>query len=153
MWDWFTSDTHLPLPHGASLTDTVTYWFIVCVCVCVWECDTDLSFYVSDPDLPLKLIYLDEVATITRLLKMIGLFCKRALEKRLYSAKETYHFKEPTNRSHPIPHGESRTDTVRYWFIVCVCVCVCVCDTDLPFHVRDTDLPLILIYLYHMVYQ
>jgi len=42
------------------------------------------------------------VATISRLLKMIGLFCKRALENRWYSAKETYHFKEPTNRSHPI---------------------------------------------------
>jgi len=34
---------------------------------------------------------------------MIGLFCKRALQKRLYSAKETYDFKESTNRSHPIP--------------------------------------------------
>ena len=43
------------------------------------------------------------VATISRLLQIIVLFCKRALQKRLYSAKETYHFKEPTNRSHPIP--------------------------------------------------
>jgi len=34
--------------------------------------------------------------------KMIGLFCKRALWKRLYSAKKTYNFKEPTNSSHPI---------------------------------------------------
>jgi len=42
-------------------------------------------------------------ATISRLLQIIGLFCKRALQKRLYSAKETYHFKEPTNCSHPIP--------------------------------------------------
>ena len=42
------------------------------------------------------------VASIRRLLKIIGLFCKRALYKRRYSAKETYHFKEPTNRSHPI---------------------------------------------------
>ena len=42
------------------------------------------------------------VATISRLLKITGLFCKRALWKRLYSAKETYHVKEPTNRSHPI---------------------------------------------------
>jgi len=42
------------------------------------------------------------VATISRLLKIIGLFWKRALQKRLYSAKETYNFKEPTNRSHPI---------------------------------------------------
>ena len=42
------------------------------------------------------------VATINRLLKIIGLFCKRALLKRRYSAKETYNFKEPTNRSHHI---------------------------------------------------
>jgi len=32
------------------------------------------------------------VATISRLLKIIGLFCTRALYKRLYSAKETYNF-------------------------------------------------------------
>jgi len=53
------------------------------------------------------------VATMSRLIKITGsilqniipfrgLFCKRALLKRLYSAKETYNFKEPTNRSHPI---------------------------------------------------
>ena len=30
------------------------------------------------------------VATISKLLKITGLFCKTALEKRLYSAKETY---------------------------------------------------------------
>jgi len=43
----------------------------------------------------------DGVATILRPLQNIGLFCKRALYKNLYSAKETYNFKEPTNRSHP----------------------------------------------------
>ena len=42
------------------------------------------------------------VATTCRLLKIIGFFCKRALQKRLYSAKETYNFEEPTSRSHPI---------------------------------------------------
>ena len=42
------------------------------------------------------------VATISRLLKIIGLFCKRALFKRRNLANETYNFKEPTNRSHPI---------------------------------------------------
>jgi len=41
------------------------------------------------------------VATISRLLKIIGLFCKRGLQKRRYSAKETYDFQERTNRSHP----------------------------------------------------
>ena len=39
-------------------------------------------------------------ATSSMLLKIIGLFCKRALQKKLYSAKETYNSKEPTNRSH-----------------------------------------------------
>ena len=38
------------------------------------------------------------VATISRLLKIIGLFCKKALSKRIHSAKETYHFKEPTTK-------------------------------------------------------
>ena len=42
------------------------------------------------------------MASISRLLKIIGLFCKRALFKRLYYAKENHNFKEPTNRSHPI---------------------------------------------------
>jgi len=42
------------------------------------------------------------VATIGRSLQIRSLFCKRAIQKRLYFAKETYHFKEPTNRSHPI---------------------------------------------------
>jgi len=42
------------------------------------------------------------VASTSTLLRIIGLFCKRALQKRRYSAKETYNFKEPTNRSHPI---------------------------------------------------
>ena len=36
---------------------------------------------------------------------MIGLFCKGARLKRLYSAKETYNFIDPTNRSHPICEG------------------------------------------------
>jgi len=43
-----------------------------------------------------------EVATISRLLKIIGLFCKRALHKRPIFFEETYNFKEPTNHSHPL---------------------------------------------------
>jgi len=42
------------------------------------------------------------VATLNRIDKMIGLFCKRALYKRQYSAKETCHLIDPTYRSHPI---------------------------------------------------
>jgi len=49
-----------------------------------------------------SLIYLYGVATISRMLKNIGLFCKRDLQKRPIFCKETYIFKHPTNRSHPI---------------------------------------------------
>jgi len=42
------------------------------------------------------------VATVSRMLKNIGLFCKRALQKRPVFCKETCIFKYPTHRSHPI---------------------------------------------------
>ena len=57
------------------------------------------------------------VATISRLLKIIGLLCKRALWKRRYSAKETYNFKEPNNRSHPIAKTLSTGPRlIDFWF-------------------------------------
>ena len=48
------------------------------------------------------LSYTYGVAAISRLLKSIGLFCKRALWKRRYSAEETYKFEEHTSHNHPI---------------------------------------------------
>jgi len=39
---------------------------------------------------------------ISRLLKIIRFFCKTAMSKRLYFAKESCNFIDPTNRSHPI---------------------------------------------------
>jgi len=47
------------------------------------------------------------VATSSRLLKNIGLFSR--ISSLLYGsfAKETYVFREPTNRSHPTPYSES----------------------------------------------
>ena len=42
------------------------------------------------------------VAPASRIDKIISLFCKRALQKRHYSAKETNKFIDHTDRSHPI---------------------------------------------------
>ena len=42
------------------------------------------------------------MATISRLLKITGLFCRIPSLLYVSFAKETYDFKEPTNRSHPI---------------------------------------------------
>ena len=66
------------------------------------------------------------VATISRLLKIMGLFCKRALSKRPYSAKETYNFKEPTSRSYtPYVRASERVrEKERERERECVCVCV-----------------------------
>jgi len=82
------------------------------------------------------------VASVSRIDKIISTFCKRALEKRLYSAKEIYNLIEPTNRSHPISVsvcerkskrgtegesvcvGERQTESVQERTSVCVCVCV-----------------------------
>jgi len=71
------------------------------------------------------------VAKISRLLTIIGLFCKRALWKRLYSAKETLNFREPTNRSHPI--GVHRAYQTNEWvmshmtWVMSGCIVVPVC--------------------------
>ena len=51
-------------------------------------------------------IYRYGVALVSRIDKNIGLFCKRALQNRRYSAKETCDFIDPTDRSHPIPESE-----------------------------------------------
>ena len=59
------------------------------------------------------------VAGISRLLKIIGLFWKRALEKRQYSAKETCNFKEPTNQSHPIWESEKKPSSICWRHVRC----------------------------------
>jgi len=58
------------------------------------------------------------VATISRMHKNIGLFCKRDLQKRPIFCKETYIFKHPTHRSHPI--------IVCMYVFACACMCGCV---------------------------
>ena len=57
---------------------------------------------IADDDAAERYPQLCGVATISRLLKIIGLFCRRALSKRRFSAIETDNLKEPINRSHPI---------------------------------------------------
>ena len=69
---------------------------ISCSCIVRTFCFDWLKFVIWW----LRLSYYG-VVTISRLLKIIGLFCKKALKKRLCSAKDTYNFKAPTNRSHP----------------------------------------------------
>ena len=41
---------------------------------------------------------------------MIGLFCRILSLSWVSFAKETYHFKEPTNRSHPIPYAPEESE-------------------------------------------
>jgi len=91
---WHVSLLHT-YTHMSGLLNTHT-----CVCVpIVHMCVYDMwAYYIHTHTQSLAC----GVATLSRLLKIIGLFCKRALWKRWYSAKETYNFNEPTNRSHPV---------------------------------------------------
>ena len=61
------------------------------------------------------------VATISRLLKITGLFCKRALQKRPVFCKETCIFKHPTHRSHPIsPPALGQNPYVFLYALICI---------------------------------
>jgi len=59
------------------------------------------------------------VASVSRIDKMIGLFCKKPY-KRDYVLQETYNLVDPTNRSHSIcfnsmcdmPHSDVRHDSL-----------------------------------------
>jgi len=79
------------------------------------------------------------VATISRLLKIIGLFCR--IQSLLWgsSAKETCNFKEPTNRSLPIwlirawyaaLHACAVTHSHVTWLMSCVCHDSFACDRN-----------------------
>jgi len=50
-----------------------------------------------------KCVYWYGVASASRIDKIIGLFCKGTLQKKEYSAQETYNLIDPTNQSHRIP--------------------------------------------------
>jgi len=104
-------------PHRATLV-----FILICDTICDmthWYMWRDWSKYVT------WLVFRTDsvcliccgVATISRLLKMIGLFCRILSLLWVSFAKETYHFKEPTNRSHPMCDFST----------VCVRVYVCVC--------------------------
>jgi len=58
------------------------------------------------------------LATVSRLLKISGLFCRISSVLKGSFAKGIYNFKEPTNRSHPIC-VTARSD-VWYDYFTCV---------------------------------
>jgi len=65
------------------------------------------------------------VFTISWLLKIIGLFCKRALYKRLYFEKETCNFKEPTvDHEEVVVLKKKRVDQDVWEGCVRMCACV-----------------------------
>jgi len=85
----------------------------VCACTCVFVClDGQMSFQSyydygekgtdSQTHTHTHTTARYAVALVSRIDEIIGLFGKRALYKRRYSAKETCSFIDPTDRSHPI---------------------------------------------------
>jgi len=83
---------HIYICYVCILNDLYTQLYPqVCMHTCSNGCD-DISY---------------GVASVSRIDKIIGLFCKRDLPKRLYSAEETYNFIDPTDRSYPIAANSS----------------------------------------------
>jgi len=73
------------------------------------------------------------VASISRFLTITGFFCRIQSLLQGSFAKETYHFKEPTNRSHPISCGyafvyvyntNGNERSVLLWVYVCYNKCL-----------------------------
>jgi len=81
-----------------------------------------IHIYINN-ELGLWLAFDYGLVTISRLLKIIGLFCKRAPSKRSHSAKETNDFKEPTNRSHPIVKCKV-IEPMRRTNSICIYICM-----------------------------
>jgi len=121
----FSNECLIIIAHSKTL---MRYMYDVCVCVCLcvlymyYVCMYECFMIIAHSKTLMRYMY--GVAPSSRLLKIVGLFCKRALLNRWYSAKMTCNFKEPTNRSHPI--WSKRISWIIYVHI-CACVCVCVC--------------------------
>jgi len=82
------------------------------------------------------------VATVSRIDKIIGLFCRILSLLQSSFAKETYNLIDPTNQNQPIVKSRVQMSHVthmsqcRRWYhfvrtcvcgSMCVCVCACVC--------------------------
>ena len=87
----------------------------VCVCVCVYiYIYINICIHIFTP----LYIHMYGVATINRLLNIIGLFCRILSLLQGSFAKETYSCKEPTSRSQPM----SQSRRVRSQNFIHICV-------------------------------
>jgi len=79
-------------------------FLLFCLSVCVMKTQAILVICVhASIYSPIHCVrFLCFVSDMWWMLQNIGLFCKRALQKRPVFCKETCIFKHPTNRSHPI---------------------------------------------------
>ena len=76
------------------------------------------------------------VATISRLLAIISVFCRISSFLLGSFAKETYNFKEPTNRSHPKSIWRWRLCAITSWYMwqnSCTCVTWLMCMFDMTY--------------------
>ena len=101
----------------------------VCVCGCL-GCEEEILAYSSATSKNIQVVQIICVCIYT-----VGFFCKKTYKRDLYSSKEAYNFKEPSNRSHPTVYIHIICVCIythvcifiRICLYVCVCVCVGVC--------------------------
>ena len=88
------------LTHDVCVSHIWMTWHTTCVCHTYGCPDTRRVCVTHMDDLTHDVCVSSQVIHLRN--KITGLFRKRALWKRRYSAQEIYNFKEPTNRSQPI---------------------------------------------------
>jgi len=104
--DSFICGTWLNMSHVYKATVRRIAKERLCANICAYESETEMwhictqSLFSSKERLCANMSHFcfGLICATSSLHTIIGLFCQRALWKRVYSAKETDHFKEPTNR-------------------------------------------------------
>jgi len=82
-------------------------------------------------------LYSYGVATVSRIDQIIGLSCRILSLLSGSFPKETYHFIDPTNQSHPILHRILQHSRPVVLQCVLMCVLQCVLQHCIPLHLYD----------------
>jgi len=116
---WHAYVWHAYVWHAYMCHDSFTCYRRVLSGYCVHTCDMTQT-YVRQVYTWHESFACYGVATISRLLKVTGLFCRISSLLEGSFTKETYDFKEPTDRSHTIPEDIAQLLCSHVWHDSCV---------------------------------
>ena len=102
----FLCTMHIVKMHSSMMYSSMMWMQSPKIAICRGGSLLFSSFRGSENNPFATMGWLRFVGSLKLVLLVLRIFSKRALQKRLYSAEETYDFEESTNRSHPICHAQ-----------------------------------------------